>query len=235
MTTTGTTTDPTETSGLVIVDDHELLAQSLALSFSRDGIEATVLRPTTDAEILDAIAAARPALVLLDLMLGDIGASLPLIEPIRALGADVVIMTGEENPIAWAECFEAGAGDVVSKAEAFTTLVDRISAIAVGRSAHTEARRADYLALLREHRETETIRLEPFERLTAREREVLAYLMEGVAAEEIADRTFVALATVRSHIRAILTKLGVNSQLAAVAAARRANWTPPPVDGPPSR
>lgn len=226
---TGPTTEP---SGLVIVDDHELLAQSLALSFSRDGIAATVLTPSTDAAVLDAIAAARPALVLLDLMLGEIGASLPLIDPIRALGADVVIMTGEENPIAWAECFEAGAADVVSKSEAFETLVDRISAIAAGRGAHTEARRAEYLTMLRQHRQSETVRLEPFERLTAREREVLAYLMEGIAAEEIADRTFVALATVRSHIRAILTKLGVNSQLAAVAAARHAGWSPPPIEEP---
>lgn len=221
-----------EPSGLVIVDDHELLAQSLALAFSRDGIEATVLAPTTDAEILEAIGEARPALVLLDLMLGDIGASLPLIDPIRRLGADVVIMTGEENPIAWAECFEAGAADVVSKSEAFATLVDRISAIAAGQRTHTEARRAEYLSMLREHRRSETVRLEPFERLTSREREVLAYLLEGVAAEEIADRTFVALATVRSHIRAILTKLGVNSQLAAVAAARHAGWQPPPIDVP---
>ena len=59
--------------------------------------------------------------------------------------------------------------------------------------------------------------------------EVLAYLMEGVPAEEIAERTFVAVATVRSHIRAVLTKLNVNSQLAAVAAARRAGWEPPPL------
>jgi DNA-binding NarL/FixJ family response regulator len=225
----------TETSGLVIVDDHELLAQSLALAFSRDGIEATVLAPTSDTEILDAIGAARPALVLLDLMLGEIGASLPLIEPIGRLGADVVIMTGEENPIAWAECFEAGASDVVSKSEAFATLVDRISAIAAGRRTHTEARRAEYLGMLREHRQSETVRLEPFERLTAREREVLAYLLEGVPAEEIAERTFVALATVRSHIRAILTKLGVNSQLAAVAAARHAGWRPPAIDPAPAR
>ena len=35
---------------------------------------------------------------------------------------------------------------------------------------------------------------------------------------------FVSLATVRSHIRAILQKLGVNSQLAAVAAATKAGW-----------
>jgi two-component system nitrate/nitrite response regulator NarL len=48
--------------------------------------------------------------------------------------------------------------------------------------------------------------------------------MQGDSADEIAASTFVSLATVRSHIRAILQKLGVNSQLAAVAAASRAGW-----------
>ena len=221
-------TDPGLT-GLAIVDDHELLSQSLGLAFSRQGIEPTVVPPTDEAEVLAALAAARPALVLLDLKLGAIGSSLPLIEPIAGTGADVVIMTGEENQIAWAECFEAGAADVVSKSEPFEVLVDRVTAIAAGRRQHTQARRAEYLSLLRDHRRTEHVRLEPFERLTAREREVLAYLMEGVPAEEIAERTFVAVATVRSHIRAVLTKLNVNSQLAAVAAARRAGWEPPPL------
>lgn len=217
-------------TGLAIVDDHELLSQSLGLAFARQGIEPLVVPPTDEAEVLAAVMTAHPALVLLDLKLGAIGSSLPLIEPIRATGADVVIMTGEENQIAWAECFEAGAADVVSKSEPFEVLVDRVTAIAAGQRRHTEALRADYLAMLRDHRRTEHVRLEPFERLTAREREVLAYLMEGVPAEDIAERTFVAVATVRSHIRAVLTKLNVNSQLAAVAAARRAGWEPPSIE-----
>jgi DNA-binding NarL/FixJ family response regulator len=36
--------------------------------------------------------------------------------------------------------------------------------------------------------------------------------------------SFVSVATVRSQVRAILLKLGVNSQLAAVAAARQSGW-----------
>lgn len=55
--------------------------------------------------------------------------------------------------------------------------------------------------------------------LTASERMVLFYLTEGCAAQDIADTLVVSLATVRSHIRSILRKLGVRSQLAAVAVA----------------
>jgi DNA-binding CsgD family transcriptional regulator len=44
-------------------------------------------------------------------------------------------------------------------------------------------------------------------------------MMEGRSAAEIATTLVVSLTTVRSHIRSILRKLNVNSQLAAVALA----------------
>jgi DNA-binding NarL/FixJ family response regulator len=55
--------------------------------------------------------------------------------------------------------------------------------------------------------------------LTASERRVLYFLTTGRAAQDIAKELVVSLATVRSHIRSILRKLGVRSQLAAVAMA----------------
>ena len=56
-------------------------------------------------------------------------------------------------------------------------------------------------------------------RLTASERRILFYLTEGWAAQDIAEELVVSLTTVRSHIRSTLRKLGVRSQLAAVAIA----------------
>jgi DNA-binding NarL/FixJ family response regulator len=67
--------------------------------------------------------------------------------------------------------------------------------------------------------------LEPFAVLTEREQFVLAELIEGHCAEEIASDAVVSISTVRSHIKSILQKLGVSSQLAAVALARRAGWS----------
>jgi DNA-binding NarL/FixJ family response regulator len=52
--------------------------------------------------------------------------------------------------------------------------------------------------------------------LTPREREVLELLGAGEGAKEIATRLGVSVATVRTHIRHILRKLGVHTQLAAV-------------------
>ena len=85
--------------------------------------------------------------------------------------------------------------------------------------------RAAALIELRRRREEAECRLAPFEQLTGREQEVLAYLIEGVPADAIAQECVVSVATVRTQIRSVLQKLDVNSQLAAVAMARRAGWS----------
>src|SRR3546814_16114788 len=90
----------------------------------------------------------------------------------------------------------------------------------------TNAEREDLLADLRQRRADESERLAPFEKLTEREREVLAGLMQGLAAEALANELFVSMATMRSHIRSILSKPGVRSQLAAVARSQASAWPP---------
>lgn len=59
------------------------------------------------------------------------------------------------------------------------------------------------------------------EELTAREREVLALLVEGARNEEIALRLGISLSTVRSHVHSVLAKLHARSRLEAAARAVR--------------
>lgn len=68
--------------------------------------------------------------------------------------------------------------------------------------------------------------LEAFEKLSPREKNVLLELMSGATARQICDQDYVSLATVRSQIHAIISKLGVNSQLGAVVLAYRSGWRP---------
>jgi DNA-binding NarL/FixJ family response regulator len=65
------------------------------------------------------------------------------------------------------------------------------------------------------------------DQLTVREREVLAHLMKGRTVREIAADGVVAEATVRTQVKAILAKLHVTSQLAAVGLAHKVGWRPP--------
>jgi DNA-binding CsgD family transcriptional regulator len=65
---------------------------------------------------------------------------------------------------------------------------------------------------------------EKLTQLTPTERRVLYHLTEGLPAGEIAKRMIVSLSTVRAHIRSILRKLEVSSQLAAVAIANGSDF-----------
>jgi LuxR family maltose regulon positive regulatory protein len=59
------------------------------------------------------------------------------------------------------------------------------------------------------------------EALTHRELEILALVAEGLSNQAIAERLFLSLPTVKSHVRNVLRKLGVKNRTEAVAAARR--------------
>lgn len=212
---------------VLVVDDHVFLAEMLALELRESGCDAEPLGgPASLAEVLESARRLRPDVVLLDYSLGDaLGPSLGLIGPLRALGAAVVMLTGITDDIQRAACLEAGALGVLAKSVDLSTVLDAVDRAARGEGVQPVAERNAMLDALRHARRDESSRLAPFAQLTPRECEVLAALMEGKSAADIAAESVVSLATVRSQIRAILQKLGVTSQLSAVALANRAGWT----------
>ena len=62
-------------------------------------------------------------------------------------------------------------------------------------------------------------KLQEFEELTDREREVLKLMVDGLNNTEIADRLTISLSTVKYHISNILGKLGVENRVSAVTLA----------------
>lgn len=214
-------------ASVLIVEDHELLAQSLRYALRAEGLEAESIKPTTTEAVLKAAHELRPTVVLLDLDLGgEIGSSIPLIAPLEKLGLLVMMVTGVTNRVRLAECLEAGAAGLIDKTTPFDQLVTAVREVAELGTLIPPEQRHELLVELSHQRKLDRARTEPFERLTSREQQVLVGLMEGKSAEKIAEDAFVSVATVRSQIRAILLKLDVNSQLAAVALARKNGWSP---------
>jgi DNA-binding CsgD family transcriptional regulator len=121
-------------------------------------------------------------------------------------GVDVLAVGAGAGAGALAACVEEGA-EVVAD-------IDKLSAEL--RSMFSDPRS---VGVPKEEGRRIPARFEALIRLTASERRVLYYLTKGFSAQEIADELVVSLATVRSHIRSILRKLNVKSQLAAVAIA----------------
>jgi DNA-binding NarL/FixJ family response regulator len=212
------------TARVLIVEDHALVAIGLQLALAARGWEVETTDGPAVADVIEHAGRFRPQCVLLDIGLGEgVGSGVDLIAPLRDLGAQVVMLTAESRRIVLASCLEEGAAGWIGK-DAF--LVRTLDDVLDGTPLVGCAVREAMLDELRIERAGQRKALTPFERLTAREREVLAALVDGLSAEEISEQRFVALTTVRSQIRAVLHKLGVRSQLAAVAQAHRVGWRP---------
>ncbi len=214
-------------SRILVVDDHELFAELMVHALRLAGFDdaACVDPRTLDLEsILARAVDFRPDVVLLDLLLGRVGTSTHYIGPLRQLGAAVLVLTASEDAALLAECVEAGAAGVFSKGCPFAELLEVLTDAVRGETVLSPTARVELLDALHRRRSDDRARLERFAALAPRESAVLQALIDGRQAEEIANIAGVSVSTVRAQIRSVLQKLGVNSQLAAVALARRAGW-----------
>lgn len=217
---------------VLIVEDHRIVAQGLELGLRAEGFDTA----STDGDPATLPAVLRdfpPDVVLLDLHLAPGRSGIGLIPLLKAPGRALIVLTAETEATILNRALEAGADAVLGKTMPFPQLVREIRAIPGGRSVEADNRRLQVQRDARAAQEQRARRLAPFAALTPREEQVLAMLLDGVQAADIAERSYVSLATVRSQIRAILTKLGVGSQLGAVSLAIKARWVPATASTPP--
>lgn len=211
---------------IIIIDDHPLLAEALQGELQRSGAAAEVLDPAIGPEqLLETICSRRPDCAVLDLGLPFPGGGSDLIEPLADHEIRVVILTGETERPVLARSLGAGAAAVLCKSEPLTEIVDTILQVSGGHAVRT-AQRAELAVELQRLMAERAQRDTAFAALSRRERQVLAGLMDGLAPSDLAEQNFVSIATVRSQIKSVLSKLGVNSQLAAVARAHESGWRP---------
>ena len=205
---------------LLVVEEHAMLAKGLQLALTeRRWAVETSSGPTAD-DVVDHARRFEPQCVLLDTHLRNgVGSGIDLIEPLAALGARVVMLTAERRRTVLAECLEAGAVGWIGVTSPLDEVDSTLGRVLSGEAIIGRTDRAELLDHLRIERARSLRAQATFEQLTHREALVLAALTDGLSAEEIAREHFVALTTVRSQIRAVLQKLGVRSQLAAVALA----------------
>jgi DNA-binding NarL/FixJ family response regulator len=112
----------------------------------------------------------------------------------------------------------------VRKSDGFAALLAKARAALAGDDVLDPAERLRMLDELRVARARQAAQLAPFQQLTEREQDLLRALAQGRTVTEVARAWVLSEATVRSHVRGVLTKLDVGSQLAAVALAIDAGW-----------
>ncbi len=218
----------------VLVAGSDLLAGALASALTAYGFSTKHVAPK-QLEIGLGIAW-RPHLVLVDVRSLDVTSGSALVSALRHADLTVCVIDAADDVDRLSAWKGAGASALIDRSEPFDQLFRTLNdLLRIGATSHATRSSFASLALAEASEESPEPSLEPFFVLTEREQVVLAELIEGHCAEEIANAAFVSISTVRSQIKAILQKLGVNSQLAAVARARRAGWSLEKAPGYPPR
>ena len=204
----------------VVFVGRNLLFGKLACALIEKANVAAVAVGGTVGTQLDFINSAKPQLVLIDC--SDMDLAIHLCRELDGVQTAGVSVGGDA--LGEAALLEAGAAVILDATRGPAELVALVELAFAGRSLMDASRRHQALARLRRHRAAARQSLRPFERLTERESEALQMIAQGWGAADIAAEWEVSLATVRSHIRNILAKLGVKSQLQAAVAARESGW-----------
>lgn len=213
---------------VLLVEEHALIATGLQVALSARGWHIETTSGPPEREVIEHASRFKPDCVLLDVHLGyGSGNGFDLIRPLVATGAKVMMLTAERRRTILAECLEAGAIGWIRTTASLDEVDAALATVVAGRPILGRTERAEFLELLRAERTNALRDRERFAQLTPREAIVLGALSDGFSAEEIAQQHYVALTTVRSQIRSVLQKLGVRSQLAAVAIADAHRWLLP--------
>lgn len=137
-----------------------------------------------------------------------------------------LLLTDAPRGPLWGAMYEVGVARIMQSGTTLADLLATVTALHEGAAGNARGDRDELVELWR-HAEAERAAARTrMSSLTPRELEVLRLLHGGYTVAQIAERNDVAPSTVRSQVRSVLRKLGVNSQLAAAAHFERWGETP---------
>jgi DNA-binding NarL/FixJ family response regulator len=215
---------------VLLVDDQELVRAGFRLVLeTRQDLE--VVGEATDGEqALDAARRLRPDVVLMDVrmpVLDGIEATRRLVEAAQGPVPRVLILTTYDLDEYVFAALRAGASGFLLKHASPEELIAAVRTVAAGDGllAPSVARR-----LIEVFARLPNAAVAPpreLALLTERERQILVLVARGLSNAEIAQRLFVGLATVKTHVGNMLMKLGLRDRIEAVIFAYEAGLVRP--------
>lgn len=228
---------------LVLIEDHHLTRMGLKAAFHGQADLELVGEAKNGHEGLSLLKTHRPDVAIVDIGLPDIDG----IEVVRRFhafqtahgGADtkVLMLTMHESEDAVMAAFAAGADSYCMKQTELEDLIDAIRETHTGNSWIDPAIASVVLRQVRQipgsgNEAGQTIAIDAIDPeyqqvlasypLTERELELLEMIVEGCSNAEIAARSHITVGTVKTHVRNILNKLGVDDRTKAAVRALRA-------------
>jgi DNA-binding NarL/FixJ family response regulator len=194
---------------ILIVDDHPLVREGLALRISLHSDLKVCGEAETEDEALALVKQTSPDLVLIDISLKS-GHGIELIKRIRSLDATInmLVISGFQESLYAERAFRAGALGYLNKQESNEKMIEAIRTVLAGeRFLSPEISRR----LVEQALGASDVRKTPIERLTDRELEIFRMIGEGLTTGAIAERLFLSTHTIDTHRENIKRKLAVSN------------------------
>ncbi|MFF2271363.1 response regulator [Agromyces sp. NPDC058136] len=201
---------------VALADDQELMRSALEIMLEAPSDLELVAQAADGVELLERLRAHRADVVVMDVRMPRMDG----IEATRRVRAEhpaarvLVLTTFDLDEVVFA-AIRAGASGFLTKDASAEELAAAIRAVHAGDAtlaARATASLIDFVAKAPAAVDAEAL-LAP---LTARERDVMAELVVGASNDEIAERLFLTANTVKTHVKAILAKLGLPDRVHVV-------------------
>lgn len=198
---------------ILIVDDHPLVREGIKNTITTNRDYQIVGEAASGSEALQMVSQLNPDLVLMDISLPDLS-GLEVTRQIRTLRkkTKVMIVSMHAKIDYIVRAFQAGATGFITKESPPQKLL---------LAARTVLNGDFYMDTRVSHKVVEKLmnvsdsaskpKNADYENLTPREQEILTLLAEGLTSQQIADRLFISLKTVKNHRANIMQKLDLHS------------------------
>ncbi|MFN2447142.1 MAG: response regulator [Vicinamibacterales bacterium] len=216
---------------ILIIDDHVMMRAGLQMLIEQEP-ELRIVGEASDLSAAVSVATdTQPDVILLDLdVAGHNGLGILPDLLGAARHARVLVLTGVRDREAHRDAIRRGASGVLAKDQASEVLVKAIRKVSAGELWIDPVTMGRVLAEMR----AKSMAPDPdpeqakIATLSDREREVLALVSQGLKNHQIAARLFISDHTVRHHVGAIFTKLGVSDRLELILYTYRHRLARPP-------
>jgi len=213
---------------VAVASDHVLVAQAVVAALGSHAFEPVLVRwPRSDPDqgaksprrrARRGSAGPPPDVGLLISDLSHMAQVRAASTVVHGLPVPWLVMSGADPGPAWGALYDAGAKVVVPRELGLLEVCALLTDLSMGSKPAAARERRELIRGWRTFASRRSDLAARVQSLTEREDEILRQLHQGLAVLEIAARSAVTESTVRSQVKAILRKLEVNSQMAAVAA-----------------
>ena len=201
---------------VVVVDDHEIVRKGIIAYLQTDNLIDVVGEAGSGNEGVDIVLKVKPDVVLMDLIMKDgtgIEATKKILE--SEPNCKVIILTSFYDNEQIFPAIEAGAFSYILKTSSANEIAEAIKKAANGENVIEPIVAGKMMTGLRANQK------KLHDSLTERELEVLLCIGNGMTNQEISDKLYIGIKTVKTHVSNVLAKLEVNDRTQAAVYVHR--------------